>query len=202
MTRRARPEKFLRKPSLSLVDSMPTISTSGRDTRSSRSASAAARPGRRRHCGRRRATARFRRQQCRKLAVREPLHARRPVDPRHAGLEGRRREFQARRPQSRDRGAGILELMPAVELRRRQIEQAVVVLIDQPAALFGRGPVLAGNRQRRAHARRLPLDDGERLARLVGDDRRHVALENAGLLGGDLLQRIAEKFAMIERQRA
>ena len=102
--------------------------------------------------------------------------------------------------QRRNRRAGILELMAAIKFRRRQIEQPVAVLIDEPAAFLGRGPVLAGDVQRRAQPRRLPLDDGERLARLAGDDRRHVALENAGLLGGDLFERVAEKFAVIERQ--
>ena len=57
--------------------------------------------------------------------------------------------------------------MPAVKLRRRQIEQPIVVLIDEPAALLGRGPVLAGDGERRFNTRGLPLDDGERLARLA-----------------------------------
>ena len=42
MRRRARPVKLRRNPSKSLVASMPTINTTGRDTRSSRSPSAAA----------------------------------------------------------------------------------------------------------------------------------------------------------------
>jgi hypothetical protein len=102
-----------------------------------------------------------------KPAVGETLHARRPIDARHAGLERRHRQFQAARAQGRDRSAGILELMAAVKFRRRQIEQPVAVLINQPAAFLGRGPVLAGDAERRPHARRLPLDDGERLARLA-----------------------------------
>ena len=92
--------------------------------------------------------------------------------------------------------------MAAVKLRRRQIEQACFVLIDQPSAFFGRGPVLAGDLQRRAELGRLPLDHGERVARLRRNDRRRAALENAGLLGGDLLERVAEKIGMIDRKCA
>ena len=73
--------------------------------------------------------------------------------------------------QRRDGDAGIVELMAAEELRRRQIEQAVVVLIDEPAALLGRGPVLAGDPDRRVQARGLALDHRERLARLRGHDQ-------------------------------
>ena len=102
--------------------------------------------------------------------------------------------------QRRDRRAGVLELVAPVKLRRRQIEKPVVVLIDQPAALLGRRPVLAGDAQRRPHPRRLPLDDRKRLARLARDHRRHAALENAGLLGGDFFDRVAEEVAMVERQ--
>ena len=91
--------------------------------------------------------------------------------------------------------------MAAVKLRRRQVEQAVAVLINQPAALLGRRPVLAGDDQRRFNPRRLPLDDGERLARLRRHRRRHAALEDAGLLRGDRSDRVAEKIAVVERHR-
>ncbi len=90
--------------------------------------------------------------------------------------------------------------MPPVKLGRRQIEQPLGVLINQPAALFRRGPVLSGDGKRGAHALGLPLDDRQRLARLAGDDRRHAVFENAGLLGGDLDERVAQKFVVIERQ--
>ena len=113
---------------------------------------------------------------------------------RDAVLEGVGRQLERPdRAQRRDRDAGIVELMAAEQLRRRQIEQAVVVLIDQPAALLGRGPVLAGDADRRPDARGLALDHRERLARLRRHDRRHAALEDAGLLGGDLAERVAEE---------
>ena len=47
----------------------------------------------------------------------------------------------------------------------------------------------------------LALDHRKRLARLRRHDRRHAALEDAGLLGGDLLERIAEELDVIERDR-
>ena len=133
----------------------------------------------------------------------QPLQPRRPVGLDHAGLEGGRRNLERLdRAQRRDGKAGILELMAAVKLRRRQIEQAGLVLIDQPAALLGGGPVLAGDLERRIEPRRLPLDHGQRVARLRGDDRRRAALEDAGLLGGDLLERVAEKFGVVDRDAA
>ena len=60
--------------------------------------------------------------------------------------------------------------------------------------------MLAGDMQRRLEPRRLALDHGQRLARLAGDDRRHAALDDAGLFGGDFFERVAEKFAVVERQ--
>ena len=53
----------------------------------------------------------------------------------------------------------------------------------------------------RLDARGLALDDRKRLARLRGHDRRHVGLEDAGLLGGDLADGVAEMLGMIERHR-
>ena len=60
----------------------------------------------------------------REPALREPLHARRPVGLGDAGLEGRGRQLETLdRAQRGDGDAGILELMAPVELRRRQVER-------------------------------------------------------------------------------
>ena len=135
-------------PRKSLVASMPTTSTSGRDTRSSRSASA--------------------------LAMARPPSAlwppsshsslpggsqrrQRPCDSRcmRAGQSAlampasnaARRQLQGRgRAQRRDGDAGILELMAAVEFRRRQIEQARR-RPDRPA---GRAPRSRSSPRRRS----------------------------------------------------
>ena len=83
------------------------------------------------------------RQQRGQLALRQALHARRPFRLEQPGFESAGGSLQRRRrAQGRDRDAGIVELMPPVKPRRRQVEQPVVVLIDQPAALLARGPVL------------------------------------------------------------
>ena len=103
------------------------------------------------------------------------------------------------RPQRRDGEAGIFELVTAIKLRRRQIEQARFVLIDQPAALLGRSPILAGDLQRHIEPRRLPFDHRKRVASLRCDNGRRPALENTGLLIGDLVERIAQKVGMIDR---
>ena len=88
--------------------------------------------------------------------------------------------------------------MTAIKLRRRQIEQARFVLIDQPATLFGRGPVLAGDFQRCIEPCGLPLDHGESVARLRRDNCRRRTLENAGLFGSDLLDGVAKKIGVID----
>jgi hypothetical protein len=110
----------------------------------------------------------LRRQQRRQPALRQPLHARRPIDADHAGLEGGARKLQAAARKRRNRGAGILELMPAVKLWRRQIEQAR----HRPDKRAGRAPRSRSSPRRRwkrrAQPRRLPLDHGQRLARLLG----------------------------------
>ena len=91
--------------------------------------------------------------------------------------------------------------MPSRQPRRREIEQTGIVLIDQPAALLGRAPVLSGNDDRRAGARGRAFDDRERFARLRGNDSRHVALEDPGLLIRDLCDAVAEIIGVIERDR-
>src|SRR5450830_1233085 len=133
-------------------------------------------------------------------ALAEPVQPRRPFGLDDAGFERGRRNLEwLDRAQRRDGEAGILELMAAVKFRRRQIEQARFILIDQASALLGGGPILAGNLQRRAEFRRLPFDHGERVAALRGDDRRHAALEDAGLLGRDLVERVPEKVGVVDR---
>ena len=160
------------------------------------------RRGRHRRCGRRRATARCRaarapRAPCVSRCMRAGHSA--LAMPASKAASGSSRPDGAQRG---DRGAGIVELMAAEQLRRRQIEQPVVVLIDQPAVLLVHVPVLAGDAQRRAHALRLALDHARAPRRACGAiDRRHAALEDAGLLGGDLLDACRRETRMIERDR-
>ena len=52
--------------------------------------------------------------------------------------------------QRRNGGARIVELVPAKQPRRRQIEQARFVLIDQPPTFLADDPFLAHDVQRRA----------------------------------------------------
>ena len=61
--------------------------------------------------------------------------------------------------------------------------------------------IAPGEAPRRAELQRLALDDGERALVLFGDDRRRAALQDAGLLVGDLLDRRAEKFRVVDRHR-
>ena len=191
MTRRASPAKLRRKPALSLVASMPTISTSGRDTRSSRSASAAAiaRPPSALWPPSSQSSLPARRQR-RELPVRQSAACAPAIRPWRCRPRRPQRQRRARRraaPRWRCRhcrtGGG------RTSLRQRQVEQAVVVLIDQAAALLVHAPVLAGDVQRRAHARAPAARSPPARSSACGAiDRRHAALEDAGLLGGDLLR--------------
>src|SRR5262249_13427185 len=78
---------------------------------------------------------------------------------------------------------------------------AGVILVDETPAFLRRGPVLAGDLDRRLDARGRALDRRQCLARLRRHDRRHLRLENAGLLRRDLADGIAEMFGVIERYR-
>ncbi len=51
--------------------------------------------------------------------------------------------------------------------------------------------------QRRAHFFRSPLNYCHGLRGLLGADHRYIRLDDAGLLAGDLRQRITEKFRMV-----
>ena len=55
--------------------------------------------------------------------------------------------------------------------------------------------------QRRARLLGLALEHRRARVGLRRDHGRHAALEDAGLLGGDLLERVAEKFDVIDRDR-
>src|SRR5215468_11153076 len=91
--------------------------------------------------------------------------------------------------------------MTAVEFRRRQIEEAGLVLVYKPAALLGNDPIFSGNPGRRADARGLTFDYGKRVAGLRRYDRWHAAFENAGLLGRDFGNRAAQILCMVVGNR-
>jgi len=57
--------------------------------------------------------------------------------------------------------------------------------------------VLAGDTERRAQPPRLSLDHRQHRIDLRRNRCRHAALEDRGLLGGNLLDAIAEEFQMI-----
>ena len=59
------------------------------------------------------------------------------------------RLLEAGRAQGRDGGAGVDVLMAADEARARQVEQALLVLVDEPAALLVDGEILHADEDRR-----------------------------------------------------
>ena len=75
----------------------------------------------------------------------------------------------------RNRGAGVGDLVLAHQRRQRQVEQPLLALENEAAALLEGLVVLAPDGQRRAEPPRDIGDDLERLRRLHGDDSRHAA---------------------------
>ena len=145
------------------------------------------RRSRRRDCGRRRA-------RCRrpagasstKRAGSQALHAGGPVgiDESPASMAPAA-SATPRPPQRRDGKAGIVDLVRAGKLRQRQVEEAVVVLVDEPPAL-GEGHVFgAVAEERRARRLGLELDHRQRVLVLRADDAGSAALQDAGLLRRD-----------------
>ena len=97
---------------------------------------------------------------------------------------------------------GIVELMAAVELAA-PADRAGRRRPDRPAGrarscTFQCSPATRSGARTACACRSITR---ERRIRLRRDHRRHAALEDAGLLGGDLLERVAEKFEMIDRHR-
>ncbi len=76
--------------------------------------------------------------------------------------------------------------MPPEQPRRGKIEQAALILIDQPTVFHIDVPVLAGRVQGAAHLLRPLLDHGLRLRQLLRGDHRHAALDNPRFLAGNL----------------
>ena len=136
------PGKIAQEAFASLVESMPTIRMSGRETRSSRSASAAAmaRPP----------SALWPPSSQSSLSggsnvasrpLRKPLHARRPVHADHAGLEGGGRQFQAadaQAPRWRCRHSRIdavrRALAPADRASRRRPDRPAGRVLPSPSS--------------------------------------------------------------------
>ena len=200
---RVSPAKLARNAPASLFAIMPAITTSGRDTRSSRSPSAAAatRPPSA-LCAAIEPDLAALRPLIDQRACDQPLHPRRPFGADDAGLERRHPDLERLdRTQRCDGKPGIVELMPPEQFWRRQIHQAALVLIDQPPALDADMPLLSRGMHRRAHALRLRLDHRHRLRRLLGANHRRAALDDGGLLGGNRGQRVAEEFRVIHADR-
>src|SRR5437588_6876162 len=91
--------------------------------------------------------------------------------------------------------------MAADKLWQRQIEQPAFVLINETAVLFARGEILAADNHGSAKPARLGFENGERVVVLLGKNGGDSALENAGFFDGDLLDRVAEKLGMVDRNR-
>ena len=99
----------------------------------------------------------------------------------------------------------LTNLMPADEPRARQVEQPVLVLVDEPAALLVDAEILAADEDRRGRrrARRRSRSTASASACSCGAiTAGQPALEDAGLLAGDLGERVAEVFGVVVRRPA
>ena len=81
----------------------------------------------------------------------------------------------ASRKRSGDGGAGVDDLMAADEARQRQVEQQLLQLHDETAALLVGVELLAPHDQRRAEPQRLGADDVLGLRLLLRNNGRHAA---------------------------
>ena len=108
----------------------------------------------------------------------QPLQAGRPVGMGDAGLEsGGRKSCKGGGAQRCDGRAGVDVLVPAGQPGQRQIEQAVLVLVDEAAVLLMGMKILPADEHLRPGARRLTLQHRQGVGMLLKpDDARNGAL--------------------------
>ncbi len=193
----AMPAKLSMKRPTSLVLSMPQTSTSGgSDGLQVGKAWASTRPAE--GCALRRATIPHLRNEGPQCTWPQPLHPGRPCGGllalRNMGI---RDAAIAEQPQGGDCIARIVDLMAAAQLRQGQVEQAVLVLEDEPAVLFEGLPVLVGDGHRAAQALGRPHQNLARFIRLDSDHGRPAALQDAGLFRRDQGQRVAQILLVV-----
>jgi CTP:molybdopterin cytidylyltransferase MocA len=82
-----------------------------------------------------------------------------------------------------------------------QVQQAARVAEGHAAALGPGVEVPAHDGQEGAHPFGFGLDHGQRGLRLAADHGGRSGAEDAGLFGGDLLEGVAQEFAMVEVDR-
>src|SRR5581483_7704854 len=131
----------------------------------------------------------------------EALQPRRPFDRGEAGGDGGGGEREAGVAERGDRGTGIDVLVAAGKARRRQVEEAVLVLVDEAAALGMRRPVAPAEEDRSALAGGLVLDHVDDRGRLRRHHHRTAGLDDAGLLARDRLDGRAEELLVVHRDR-
>ncbi len=116
-------------------------------------------------------------------------------------IEAERRQARAQLQRGGNRSAGIDDLVAANEGWQRQVEQLVLGLHHEAAALLIGVEVLAPGEQRRADAVCLATDHLVRFLLLLRDHDGHAGTQNAGLLECDLCQRRSELLGVVERDR-
>ena len=89
------------------------------------------------------------------MAAGDPLQPRRPVGIEQAGVDGAGRNLRRHGAQGGDGGGRVLMLMTARQARRRQIEQAALVLEHQPAVFLVDVKILVRDNSGSADAARL-----------------------------------------------
>ena len=105
------------------------------------------------------------------------------------------------RAQRGDRGGGVLMLMAADEMRRRQIEKAAFVLEDKTAIFFPGVVIPPARDDRRAQAPRLTVEHRKGGVFLGAQNGERASFEDSGLFIRDFIDRRAEELGMIDRDR-
>ena len=132
----------------------------------------------------------------------QALQPRRPLHLREAAHLGMAVDAEAlEEGQAGEGGAGIGNLMRAGKGGERQLALAQPVGEDEILLLPRDGPFLAIAGKRRLELGGAGLEDGQRLRRLRRHHHGPAALDDAGLLEGDLGERVAEMLHMVEGDR-
>ena len=135
-------------------------------------------------------------------ALGQALHPPGPFDTLHRRVRGAVVDAKSRRPDRRDRRGRIGELVPSGQSGRRDVHEAAVVLVDQPAVFLIGEIVLAIDDQRRFQALGGVGDDvAHGIVFLRAENDRDPRLDDASLLGRYQLDAIAEIGFVVERDR-
>ena len=132
-------------------------------------------------------------------AMAQALHAGGPFGLCHRSLAGG--VVKPKLAQRGNRSPGVLNLVRAGQVGQRQVQQALLILIDQPTALGMGVPVLTVGHQRCTKALGAGFDHRKAIVHLRADDTRNKTLKDARLFARDFGKGFAKVLLMVDRHR-